>query len=243
MRRTTGSLAGLILSTPNYWPGGGRGRAGMLRALPGSQRPRWLRAGDEGTSRARTGMRSFSKPSSPQNLASFAFLLFGRGSCSGRDAGQSPCRDGDLQRWPREVAGSAVAAPGAAAHAGRAIRIPGARSSLSPGGGVRVRIRVLRRAGIALATNRGVQRILPFGKVRLSVPRALPAPRGMLGDLESGSCHSLILPGLVPLGYAERPPRDLSRDPAPPDRGPVPTCEPAQRLRGDTRTQLGVPVG
>lgn len=106
MRRTTGSLAGLILSTPNYWPGGGRGRAGMLRALPGSQRPRWLRAGDEGTSRARTGMRSFSKPSSPQNLAGFAFLLFGRGSCAGRDAGQSPCREGTCSGGPRRWPGA-----------------------------------------------------------------------------------------------------------------------------------------
>lgn len=41
MRRTPGSLAGLNLSTPNYWPGGGRGRGccpGMLRALPGCHR-------------------------------------------------------------------------------------------------------------------------------------------------------------------------------------------------------------
>lgn len=83
-----------------------------------------------------------------------------------------------------------------------------------------------------------MQRILAFGEVRLSVPRALPAPRGLLGDLAGPEllpvCHSLI----PAQAQGATPERSLQRP-----GGPLPTREPAEQIRGDTHTRLGVPVG
>lgn len=230
MRRTTGLLAGLILSTPNYRPGGGReqrllpgrgdapGCAGMSPApRPPRVAPRRFAregdAGDEGQLPGTDGDAVFffffflqrfpaEKPFSPSSTPGGVPLC----PCSGRDAQKHSFRDwgGGGRRGLVPVALGTGGEDGSSSGE----RLPRPRGPFlpSPGGGVRR----ARRPGISPQPRRYLQRIFTGGgkspvcpSLGLSQPQA-----GRVGCPAPRSHRNHLLPALqATLSGASRPAR------------------------------------